>query len=226
MSISGQMTEMDFAYRRGIFSSKVPMWYSGDFTIAFGDQTYDGGYKNLDTGKTTAASAGSTDLFFNLQGWFGASFFNSYRQSLEPYSGLGVWQLNNKIHGSGSYTRETTYFYLPLGLQYHISFNKFTLVTGAQYNHLLSGTVKSRLSQASSDLPDIENTQSNGKGYKLRILGEWELSKWTFFAESYLHTWTLAESNKAVVKVRGKTGSFYEPSNETRMIGFNLGGRF
>jgi hypothetical protein len=226
MKIHGRLYEISTSYRRAILSSRIPMFYGGELMGGFGNTTYDGGIQSADK-QVTPMTSSSKDRIIVLEGKFGASFVDTSVQSLGVYGGLGYWALNNKIDGNGSYTREVTYLYLPVGVEYNLKLgSSVTMVFGAQYNLFLVGTVKSHLSEVDSSLPDIDNSQTSGRGYKLRVAPEVNFASWTAFLEGYYQSWSIGDSDHYTVISGSKMASFMEPANETRMLGINIGARF
>lgn len=227
IKLQGRLNEIDFSYRRIVGYTRVPLWVAGELGYAFGGTTYDGAIVNLQTGVKTPSTESSRESILTLQGQFGVSVVDSSIQSLDTYAGLGIWSLTNKIDGRASYTRNINYIYLPVGTQYNLKLGpSFTFVTGVQFNLLLIGTVKSSLSDINSSNSDINNTQSSGRGYKLKVGGEWNMPSWTAFLETYYQTWNIEDSDKTSVVSGTKILQFYEPKNETTMLGLTVGGRF
>ncbi len=225
MKIHGRMYRVATQFRNAIgHGAKVPMWYSVDLGFAMGKQTYDGALYNSLTGTSTPTTENSRDRVWDLEGHFGSSFVNTSVHGFDYYGGLGFWFLTNKIDGEGSYTREIMYIYLPLGIQYTARLGEsFRLTTGAQYNQLIIGTVKSKFSDVNSNSDDLSNTQSTGKGFKLNLAGEWNVRPMTLFVAAYFQSWDIAQSDTGYVS---GLGYVVEPHNTTKMLGFNLGGRF
>jgi hypothetical protein len=223
MSIKGRLTTLETSFRNLIGHRSRPMWYSVYASYAFtSNDTYDGGLSN---GKTvTPETASSKDDIVVVEGAFGFSFFNTHSQTADVYSGLGYRDLTNNIDGQDSYTRDITYLYLPIGMHYSWRpTSGFKLVVGAQYNQLIVGTVKSSLSQINSNLDDATNTQTNGSGSKFTLDTEFAMGNaWTLYLEGVYQTWNIADSDTFYT---GGT-DWIEPHNTTKMLGFNIGGRF
>jgi hypothetical protein len=88
------------------------------------------------------------------------------------------------------------------------------------------GSVKSSLSEVSSDYEDSTSTQSSGVGSKLSMDFEYKLSGWSLYAELFYRTWDIDDSDTDFQVVDGEGRYFYEPKNSTKMAGLMLGGRF
>jgi len=218
MRISGVLYSLGASYRQSLGSS--PFWADVRGVFAFGQPTYDGAIVNLNTGVTTPVRERSHDFLSDGQTQVGVSMFEGHRVQWDVHSGLGYWFLLNKVAGVGSYTRQTQYYYWPLGTRVSVHTGPaWTWSVGLQLNVFLKGQVKSKLSEANRSLSDSEVTQRRGRGAQLHLIGEWQLEQARLFVETYYRRWDIERST-----IDPQT--FYEPANRTRMLGFNVGGRF
>lgn len=227
MKVSGRLTQIGAGYRHAFLKNTFPFYLEGVTSFAAGNLTYDGALVDTSNGKKTPITRTSKDQIFNFEGHFGNSFFDSSFQALDVFAGLGYWDLHDSTEGEGTYDRQITYYYLPIGTRYNLRIkSSLNLFVGAQYNLFLTGKVSSKLSQASSAFSDVDNTQSKGSGSRLNAGAEWSFLSWSLFAEAYYQAWKVDDSDSSTQTVKGKTLSFREPENETKMVGINIGGRF
>ncbi len=220
MSIEGTLFNMGVEYRRLATATNGNLWWGLNGALAVGQPTYDGAVVNLATNVRTPVKEKSTDLILDTEALLGLTFWPDNIVGFELSVGLGAWYLYNKIGGGGSYTRQTTYWTLPVGGKI-ILFNRRSVraILSGQYNLLLRGRVQSRLSEASSSLQDSDNTQSEGYGTKLSAKLEWARPKGAIYFELHARTWDLERSDGAP---QGNL-VFYEPKNDTRTLGANVG---
>ncbi|MGZ3722615.1 MAG: hypothetical protein ACXVA9_06780 [Bdellovibrionales bacterium] len=223
MKIHGRLYQLETGYRGKFGHSSIPFIYGGNISYAFGKTTYDGGLVNTLTGVVTPVSEDSNEKIFDLEGYFGASFFDSHMQAWDAFGGLGIWALTNKIEGSGSYQRDITYLYMPLGTRYTFRPSSgFKMMVGVQYDLFVYGSVKTHLSDLSSKYDDVTNTQTSGSGAKATAGVEFTQTHWSLLVEAFYQAWDIGDSS-----VEPSGGKYWrEPHNTTKMLGLNIGGRF
>lgn len=132
--------------------------------------------------------------------------------------GLGqrVWSNDLVI----SYTRETTYWYLPVGFTF-LDVNS-GLYFKAVENYFLIGSNTSRLSEISHNPPysDVTMKQRSGSGFTLELGWQGRNNpQYNVEAAVYYREWHVNASDTEV------TGNqiVFEPKNKTDILGFNLG---
>jgi len=223
MHVDGNLYTLGGEYRRSFgLERRIPMYFDVDLNIAYGLDEYHGAVNHPDH-TTSPTETASRDQIYNLEGHFGMSFFDTSTQTLDVYAGLGVWYLENKINGAGSYTRDITYFYLPIGVRYTVRAGpSFKFTSGLQYNQLMFGTVVSRFSEVDSNADDSSNLQTEGGGFTVNAIGEFTFEHTSLFAEAYYRYWEIQSSNGWV----GDGGIWYEPHNKTKLGGLSVGMRF
>lgn len=118
-----------------------------------------------------------------------------------------------------SYTRKTTYYYLPVGFTYHFN-GGFTL--SAVQNYWLVGNNVSNLSSVPNTPPysNVTLKQPSGTGWGVAL--GWRASnnpKTNFETSIYWREWHVDASSSA--QSGGKT--VVEPKNKTDILGFTLG---
>lgn len=143
-----------------------------------------------------------------------------------PYAGIGYRLLADRLGGKTTstgavgYDRLSQYEYMPLGLE-----TKFGILPGwsvkpsAEYDYFIHGTQDSYLSQVSSGLSDLHNTQHSGYGVRGSVMVRMDAAHPVEFGP-YVRYWNVKQSDTQPVGFRGVTvGSGYEPANHTTEIG-------
>jgi hypothetical protein len=142
-----------------------------------------------------------------------------------PYVGGGLRYLYNDLRGVSStgaigYQRESTYFYLPLGVTLRRQLaGGWVLAPQAEYDVFVRGTQRSYLSDTGLGLADVTNRQSYGRGWRVQLMFEnrrWSVGPW-------LHFWDVDDSD---LQPAAPGIAVYEPANETREAGIELRYRF
>lgn len=194
----------------------------GEIEYLTGTAAYDGAYQDGRKLKTSGTNSIAT-----VRGLLGVEFETSESSLLTTFGGLGVRQLANKYDGPGTYRREIGYTYLPLGLTWKTQMTeRLSAGITAEYDLFVSGTVKTHLSDVDSKLPDIENKQSSGSGYRISANLDYQLSDYTIGVQPFYHVWNVADSDKFYATDGKNRYAFYEPKNETTMVGLDLNLKF
>ncbi len=195
---------------------------SGDLEFLTGSASYDGAYQD---GRKLQTSGKNSIL--TLRGLLGNQFEVNENSVLTPFVGIGIRQLANKYDGPGTYRREIGYTYLPLGLDWKTKMTSdWSAGFAAEYDLFLGGTVKTRLSDVDSSLPDIENKQSSGSGYRVSATIQYKIQNYEIGIQPFYHYWKIADSDKYIVTDGQITAAFYEPENETSITGIDLSLQF
>lgn len=230
MKISGRMSQLAGEYR-AYLPREAPMFVAIQASYTFSSSnTYDGALQNLETGAITPKSDGSRDAILEGRGLFDLVLIDGLAQSVDGFAGLGVWSLTNKVSGEGSYGRQATYVYLPVGLTYSARIDRLLLSMTGEYDLYLSGQTTSKMTDLGGS-GDIVHQQDSGSGWRAKIGGEYKLDKFTLLAGVYYQAWNIAQSDSTGVLIRksnGATaaGTVVEPANRTSMTGITLGARF
>lgn len=109
----------------------------------WGTVRYDGWLIDFNTGKRlTSVQLDSPNSIFNLRIVGGPKFkTNMGGLIIVPLTGIGFRYLVNELPGIGGYTREQSYWYLPVGVEGNGSFRKgLGYVIRAEYDYFLSGS--------------------------------------------------------------------------------------
>lgn len=186
----------------------------GGLNYVSGTGTYDG-----QTMSGVPLTASTVNYIFNLRGLLDWKTLSSDHFDFDLFGGFAARGLANNQSGPGSYRREITYSYLPVGFLATAKFKPgISIGLGAEYDVFVGGTVRTHLSDASSSLPDLENTQKSGRGQRLNAQISGDFGRFAVNLEYYTQYWFVDDSNVVYV---GTTG-FYEPKNDTSISGLAL----
>jgi hypothetical protein len=153
--------------------------------------TYDGSYQN-NGGDLTASTHDHTSLL-RLQ--FGKNYFLDTHQVLQVYSGFTARYLYDYVQAPGGYRREISQLTVPLGLTYRQALQTWSYGLTAEADILLSGKVKSHLSDVGPTYVDIENKQSQGYGFKLGADFNFPWNKRTIVIQPTWQYWARSDSD-------------------------------
>lgn len=129
--------------------------------------------------------------------------------------GLGMRYLSDSGQGQGFYLRTGTWYYVPVAVGFSVPLeNKAKLNFFAEYDMVVSGGIKSNLSEVDTTFSDVYMAQTGG-GFILKLGYDWNQFKLSAFYES----WSLNESSP--VDSGGST--FIEPKNQSQSFGLQLG---
>ncbi len=198
-------------------TSKTTYLFDGEYLI--GSLTYDGG--DLFSGKRFQRR--TSDSLFNLRGVIGVSLPLSKSWSWNPFGGLGYRLLSDKLEGSGSYLRQISYLYIPLGASFTAWLNNsWSIYFAADLDLVISGIVRNRLSDLDPSNSDLF-LKNNGYGFRLVSALRADFGRFSLHLEPYYQRWTINESERQAVIINGSPGFIYEPKNTSDLIGLNLG---
>lgn len=191
----------------------------GELEFFDGRGRYDGAYND-----GTPVRTGARTSYRNLRGLVGARGKWNADSKIFWYGGYATRFLHNKYEGPGSYAREATYTYLPLGFEWTRALkNRWEAGFGFEYDLFLGGTMKTHLSDLDSGLPDVEKTQSHGSGYRLTGTFTKALDGYALQIQPFFHRWNIADSER---KPMGGGRFLVEPANSTTVIGSAFSVRF
>jgi hypothetical protein len=221
MNLKGTLIGVNGSYFTDIGSNGT-RYIGGDLVYASGGTHYTGGLQDSN-GNYTPLETSSKDQFFNMRFLFGRYFSQFTRSCPDIHIGLGLWFLHNKADGVGTYDRDITYVYMPMGTSIRAQLSdRINFSAGFDYNLFLGGSAKSALSQADASYSDVTNTQHSGSGYRLQIGVEYAFQQFLLSVEPYYQAWDIARSDYSY-----SNGSYFvEPANDTRMYGINIGAKF
>lgn len=199
--------------------------YNTEGQLVLGRLVYDGGDM-----KGNRFTSPTDDYIFNIRSTIGLYREMTSMSSITPYIGLGYRDLNDKMQGSGSYNRNISYLYLPIGLNlaswvtdtWSVSFS-------ADYDLVLVGTVVSKLSDVDPSAPDITN-HNHGGGYRLVASLRKDFGSWSGHIEPFYQKWHLQQSDGVGLLVDNGNGpqqaTLFEPENESDFVGVDIGADF
>lgn len=195
--------------------------------LSAGNLTYSGR-----TWGGTPVTSGTKDWILNLRGLSAWTHHFSASTMANWYAGLGYRYLNDKIQGSGGYERETTYVYFPVGVGLTRQLNSgWSIGTNFEYDVFLTGRVKSHLSDSSSGIADVENTQSAGFGARVNMNLRKDFRTYAIKIQPYYQYWHIknsdlvqmkSQSGQVIVSDNGSPMGVLEPENNSKMIGLNV----
>ena len=221
MSLKGVKMGLDLRTTKALRNDH---FMRGELRYAFGSVDYNS--------NSTGSASGKPDWYIEARVLVGKdSMINN--AVLSPYTGFGYRYLFNDARGLSctvstcywGYRRESSYFYLPIGIVHRSSLNDQARLVGTlEYDHLLAGKQISRLSDGGYGHADLTHNQSNGHGLKLSFI--YEKNNWAI--GPYAHYWKIGQSDVAPEILNGvPTGQGYvEPKNDTVEFGLKASQKF
>jgi len=220
--------DMDYTWRGWVptdtnnivFYKKPNFMIRGELRIASGNVDYDGAYMD----GTPFSYEGIDDLTFECRGLAGLDRFVSNILTT-PYVGIG-WRILTDEAGvmPGGYDRKSQYLYLPIGVEAVIPVKDWTISANLEYDWFIEGKQTSNLSDAHPLLPNMENTQNSGSGFRGSL--KFQKKSGNFFIEPFFRLWNIDDSELTYESIPGGTIIGMEPANNTQEIGVNLGWKF
>lgn len=179
--------------------------------VAFGQVDYDGALSDgspLMINNVNDAALETRALFGT--DWLGARHIHT------AYAGIGYRYLNDDLSVSPSgYDRESNYIYLPLGYRFDAGRDTgWSWAAGIEYDLFLWGSQRSDLSEADPTLPDVENRQDEGFGYRASFRLQRKYEESIFMIEPFFRFWDIDDSRVSL--------GFFEPANETTEYGIQI----
>ncbi len=145
-----------------------------------------------------------------------------------PYTGFGFRYLNNDSRGETStgywgYQRSSRYYYLPIGVTNRFALdNRSVLESMVEFDYLIRGQQKSKLSDVSASYPDLDNRQDSGYGIKFSSMYRVN----DFAIGPYIDYWNINKSDTVIFSDSTSTYYGYEPKNTTVEFGIKASMRF
>ncbi|NCC03375.1 MAG: hypothetical protein EOM37_04920 [Proteobacteria bacterium] len=150
--------------------------------------------------------------------------FRIGRFGVSPYLGLGYRHVNNDARGvtttgASGYRRGSHYLFVPVGAETRTFLsNGHKLSFLAEIDPLLQGWQTSKLSDVSSDYPDITNNQRFGLGLRTHFM--YGIRAWSF--GPYLNYWGINKSTTDCASTNVYIVCGTEPTNHTIEYGLQL----
>lgn len=211
--IDGGQVGGRFAYTFGITRS---MFGRVDARLAYGELDYSG----------SGTAEAQPNSIFEVRNVFGRDHYVAEGLMLTPYVGIGYRSLYSDLRGASStgavgYRRYSRYLYLPIGLAARFNAeDQWVVAPTIEYDYFIRGKQETKLSDTGiPGLPDVENTQHKGVGYRASLMfenGHLSFGPW-------IHVWRIEDSD--IVRISPTTGVL-EPQNETREAGVEVNYRF
>lgn len=209
----------------GIYKFNSQWFVQGDARFAYGQATYYG----------TGIQKNIPNWYYELRGLIGRDFQVS-DHVLAPYGGLGYrYLLDDQTGvtstGFASYRRESSYWYIPLGITHRMRLGANRLETNIEFDYLIQGTQVSYLSDTIgkngiTQYGDISNTQNRGFGARFSSL--YQFQKWSI--GPYITYWNIGQSNTVTTNATINATQYivraYEPANYTIETGLRISYRF
>jgi hypothetical protein len=202
-----------FAYTFGITRA---MFGRVDARLAYGELDYSG----------SGTAEAQPNSIFEVRNVFGRDHYVAEGLMLTPYVGIGYRSLYSDLRGASStgavgYRRFSRYLYLPIGVTARFNAEDQWVVSPTiEYDYFIRGKQETKLTDTSiPGLPDVENTQHKGVGYRASLMfenGQFSFGPW-------IHVWRIEDSD--IVRI-SPTEGVLEPANETREAGIEVNYRF
>jgi hypothetical protein len=151
--------------------------------------------------------------------------------TLSPFTGIASRALIDESGGETSsgglagYDREISYAYLPVGIGARIPAGKGAVMLSAQYDLVLTGTSKSKLSRVDPDIADLKLDIGGGHGFEASIAYQMPVGKHALSFGPFVRHWKLDRSEAFTIvnpEDPGEEIEFFEPRSRTTELGFRL----
>ncbi len=232
MSLKGRLQGVNAKYTyQGVLSDVLKDADSSFLTLDFrymgGSVDYDG---YMQSGAGDAYPISHSDIGdYYLEGrlLLGQVFEATDSLSFWPYFGLGYRFLKDHLDKfEGGYQRESTYIYMPLGLDVKYEFAPtWTIGLGGEFDWLIKGRQMSRMSDVHPLYDDTSNRQTQGYGLRFSARLQKDFEYFGIFAEPFWRYWHIQNSDEEPLTVLGlPTGmGLVEPFNTTKEYGLKVG---
>ncbi len=180
--------------------------------LQFGSLAYDGEACNLSGTSCVPLSATTNDVLAKLS----VRLEYSFNPRFSIFYGAGFRYLYDKGEGSSFYSRVGQWIFLPVGFSFRSDTSPSNLFVELEYDHTLSGVLKSGLSEVSATLNDITSNQKGG--YGLVLSGGMNINE-NLMTSLIYEGWYANDSD--VMASGGQ--NFREPANNSQAFGVRLG---
>lgn len=197
------------------------MLLRGETEYILGRLQYDGTLRNIDSGESEPHSAEAYDAILNVRGLLGGTIEFSGRQEVTPYTGAGARHLSDRVTGVGSYEREVTYYYVPVGVEHLLRLrNGWRLTTALEYDVFIAGRVKSRVADVGFS-NDPVTSQKQGYGHRIALsFGGAVNHRYDLHVGPYWQHWTIGDSD--TVAASDDRTPIMESRNRSDLVGVNV----
>ncbi len=156
-----------------------------------------------------------------------------YRYLFNQFSDLPSRVIDGQAYYSG-YDRESSYFYLPVGLENKIHFTddwslslkgEFDIfLWGKQISHFEDQVTTSGLNARFSEM---ENKQKKGLGWRYSARLSKAVKDIEIFVEPFVRYWHIKDSKTSnIIQAGSVVGTGWEPDNKTWEYGASIGAKF
>lgn len=190
-----------------------------------GQTNYDG---NLSNGEAWNQKDQFRTLNLNGRAMVPTDLSDSFLTSF--FAGAGARRTQSGKETAVDYSREIDYYYLAIGPQFQIIDGlKERLLVELEYDLLLTGTVKTYLSEVSKRYPDLSQKLSSGNAMQISVAYMHELGKGEVSLGLSYKIWNVGRSEYTFVPNGGPQGDdayFFEPESKTALTSISAGYRF
>ena len=178
------------------------------------------------------------DYMYETRALLGKDIAMFQQAFITPYLGFGYRHLSEDTSGrlttSGiyGYLRQNSYWYIPIGIDLAIPVtNQWLAIFNAEYDHWISGLLKSRFNDSEYFYPGTNNDNLNNRQHRgLGIRGSVKLirqgSLVNFYMEPFIRYWHVKNSNEEFGNLDGFYDFNIERKNKTTEAGVKLGVQF
>ena len=213
----------------GTYTARFPekIVLGADARFSFGPLDYD----SINTGSVDDID----DFLFEIRGTSGYDLSVLESTRLTPYIGLGYRFLRDELGGKVSttgalgYDRESSYFYLPIGVQTMSPLSDgWFLGFNIEFDVFLDGQQESELGDFFAGLDTLENNQNDGYGIRGSVKLAKSSEKFDGFIEPFVRYWNIDQSDIKAVTYSGTPVGLvgYEPKNNSIEVGARVGVHF
>ncbi|HEX8450363.1 MAG TPA: hypothetical protein VF652_12295, partial [Allosphingosinicella sp.] len=151
--------------------------------------------------------------------------------TLSPFAGLASRALVDESGGEISsgglagYDREVSYAYVPLGIGARIPVGKGAILLSGQYDLVVGGTSKSKLSGIDPELPNLKLDLDGGHGFEASVAYQMAIGKHALSFGPFVRHWKLDRSETLAItnpEDPGEAIEFFEPPSRTTELGLRL----
>lgn len=210
-ALNGAVVGYDGIIRGNDFFYKAELEYLTG-TLSYNGYYQGGGALEADTNDHTAL------LRFNI----GFTTYQTTNTALQFYSGLTSRYLYDYVQASGGYRREISQVTLPLGIIRRQAFNHWAYGLMGEIDILVSGVVRSHLSDVGPSYTDIENKQSRGFGARVGAEFDIPINSMTLMIQPTFQYWVRDDSDIDTTS----QGSYLEPHNTTKIYNLSVSLKF
>jgi hypothetical protein len=174
------------------------------------------------------------DYGFEVRLLGGYDFKVTNTLTITPSVGFGYRYLKDDMGGrvsstgAGGYSRESNYYYSPIGIEAVQVINKqWSVGAGAEYDFFWGGVQQSNLKDANSNLNNVRNDQNSGYGLRASLIVKRQTGWGSVAIEPFIRYWKIDSSAEQIITQSGVPVAIgWEPTNNTTEIGLKLGMAF